>query len=258
MASAYPLHKRVKRSLKKLETSAPITGLIGLLIYLYALLVGLTTRWQLRGIDNVYQTWAKEKSIILIIWHGRTLLPCYFWKNKKKFPMSALVSPHRDGRLIASVLRLFGVKIIDGSSNENANGAALALMRELQHNRSITVIPDGPKGPNMKLGRSTLYFAQKTGKPIVGLTYSVKRAKFASRSWDKMMLPGLFSRGIAAATEPFYIPDNLSNEEFEQYRLKIERILTELTWQTDKEFGHPKIEQGTTARAKKYTTQGQA
>lgn len=256
MSSPYPLRKRIKKFLKKIETSAPVTGLLGFLIYVYACLVGLTTKWQIRGIAEIYKVWRQHHAIILIIWHGRTLLPCYFWKNKKQFPMSALVSPHRDGRLIAAVLRRFGIKVIDGSSNENANSAALSLMRELQDNRAITIIPDGPKGPNMKLGLSALYFAQKSGKPIVGLTYSVKGAALAD-SWDKMMLPPLFSKGIAAATEPFFVPDDLSESELEQQRLKIEQALTELTWQIDAELGLPKVAQGTSARAKKYPQQGQ-
>jgi len=252
MSSEYPLRKRFKKIIKKIGNSQLTTSIVGVLIYLYAILVGITTKWQKVGIDKTYQTWDKENNIILIIWHGRTLLPCYFWKNKKQFPMSALVSPHRDGRLIATVLKLFGIKVIDGSSNENANGAALSLMRELQNKRSITIIPDGPKGPNMKLSHSALYFAQKSGKPIIGMTYSVKGAKLVNRSWDKMMLPPLFSKGIVATTEAFYIPDNLSNDEFEQYRLKIEHNLNELTWQIDHELQLPKVEQGLTAREKKH------
>lgn len=258
MSSPRPLRKRIKHFLKDIANSTAMTGFLGLLIYIYARLIGWTTRWQKINVETTYKLWEKEQSIILIIWHGRTLLPCHFWHHKQKFPMSALVSPHRDGRLIASVLRRFGIKTVDGSSNENANSAALALMRELQNNRSITIIPDGPKGPNMKLHGSPLYFAQKSGKPIIGLTYSIKKAKLFSKSWDKMMLPPLFSEGIIAATEPFYVPEDLTDEQFEEQRLKIEKSLTELTWKIDKKMGIPKVEQGTTAREKKYKTQGKA
>lgn len=256
MSSGRPLRKHLKHFLKNIENAACVTSFLGALIYAYARLVGWTTKWQKRKIDEIYKVWEKEKSIILIIWHGRTLLPCHFWHHKEKFPMSALVSPHRDGRLIASVLRRFGIKTIDGSSNENASGAALSLRRELQQGHSITIIPDGPKGPNMKLKGSVLYFAQKSGKPIVGMTYSVKGAKLFSKSWDRMLIPPLFSRGIVALTDPFYIPESLSPEQLERERLKIEENLTNLTWKIDKELGLPKVEQGTTARQKKHPLQG--
>ena len=249
---AYPVKKQIKRILKKIETSSFITNILGGLIYLYALLVGWTTKWQIRNIDNTYKSWTDNKAIILIIWHGRALMPCYFWKNKKQFPLSALVSPHRDGRLIAVVLRLFGIKVINGSSNEKAHSAALSLMKELKRNKSITIIPDGPKGPNMKLSTSALYFAQKSGFPIIGMTYSIKNSKFVTKSWDKMMLPPLFSKGIVATTEPFFVPASLTEEEFEAKKIEIEKELTELTWKLDKELGLPKIKQGTTTRPKKY------
>ena len=256
MFSHYPLKKRIKHALKNIETSPFVTDLLGCMIFLYAKLTGLTTRWQIRNIDQTYQTWEKDKAIILIIWHGRALLPCYFWKNKKKFPISALVSPHRDGRLIAIVLRLFGMKVINGSSNENSHGAALSLMRELQKGHGIAIIPDGPKGPNMKMSSSALYFAQKSGYPIIGMTYSVKGSKFVTKSWDKMLVPPLFSKGIVATTKPFYVSDKLSNEEFDLKKNEIEKELTELTWALDKELGLPKVEQGTISRPKKYPVQG--
>lgn len=252
MPTTVPFRKRIKHILKRWEASASITSILGYILYIYARLIGITTKWKIDNIEETYKVWEKEKAIILIIWHGRALIPCHFWKNKKKFPMSALASPHRDGRIMAAILRCFGIKVIDGSSNENAFGAALSLMRELQKDNSITIIPDGPKGPNMKMSRSALYYAQKTGKPIVGMTYSIKNSKFANKSWDKMMIPPLFSKGIVATTKPFYIADNLSNEEFELEKQKIEMTLTELTWQCDKELGLPKIEQGTTIRPKKY------
>ena len=256
MTTSVPLKKRIKRFLKKIESTSIMTCLVGKIIYLYAVLVGLTTRWQLLNVESTYKIWAKEKAIILIIWHGRTLMPCWFWHHKKQFPLSALVSPHRDGRIIAAVLKCFGAKIINGSTNENAREAALSLMRELQKDHSIAIIPDGPKGPNMKLTPSTLFYAQKTGKPIIGLTYSVKNAKLINKSWDKMLLPPLFSHGIFAVTKPFYIAENLTAAELELQRQTIETELTELTWKIDKKLGLPKVEQGAKPRSKKYPKQG--
>ncbi len=256
MSANIPLKKRIKRFLKKFETTSLVTTVLGVVIYCYALLVGITTRWKKINIEQTYKLWAKEKAVILIIWHGRTLLPCYFWKNKKQFPMSALVSPHRDGRVIAAVLKCFGIKVIDGSTNENAREAALGLMREIQQGSSITIIPDGPKGPNMKLTPSALYYAQKSGLPIIGMTYSIKGAKLVTKSWDQMLLPPLFSKGTVATTKPFYINKDITAEEFEKTRLQIETALTELTWKIDRDLGLPKVEQGTKSRPKKYQTQG--
>lgn len=241
-----PLRKRLKKFSQRLLSSAAASNLFGTILFLYAKFVGYTTGWQQYKIEELYQTWDKDNAIVLISWHGRALMPAYFWN--KKHPMSALVSPHRDGRIIARLLRCFGIHTIDGSSNENANGAALALMRELQHGNSITIIPDGPKGPNMHLSRSALYFAQKTGKPIIGITYSIKGSKIAQKSWDKMMLPKPFSEGIIAATEAFYIPEDADADSLEKYRQQIEQALIQLTWDLDEEMQISRIEPGSVAK----------
>ena len=148
------------------------------------------------------------------------------------------------------LLQAFGIGIIGGSTNQNASAAALSLMKTLRKNDSIAIIPDGPRGPSMHLSMSPLYYAQKTGKPIVGLGYSIKGAKIAS-SWDSMMLPLPFSKGITYATEPFYIPKDASGQDLEKYRLQIEEKLNKLTRQADEEMNIPYIKPGKEAK-KKY------
>ena len=64
---------------------------------------------------------------------------------------------------------------------------------------------NGPKGPNMKLSPSALFYAQKTGLPIVGLTYSIKNAKLITRSWDSMLVPAPFSNGTRVFISDYQI-----------------------------------------------------
>ena len=69
-----------------------------------------------------------------------------------------------------NILKKFGIGNISGSSNQKSNEAALELMRNLQQGNSIAIIPDGPRGPSMKLSMSPIFYAQKSGKPIIGIT----------------------------------------------------------------------------------------
>ena len=195
---------------------------------------------------ETYELLDKYGSMIVIGWHGRTLEMPYFW-NKSR-PLNALVSPHRDGRLIVNILKKFGIGNVSGSSNKNSSEAALELMRNLQQNNSIAIIPDGPRGPGMRLTMSPLFYAQKSGKPIVGITYSIAGAKVIEKSWDRMLVPFPFQRGMYSITEPFFIPPEATEEELEKYRLQIETTLTELTWKLDREMGIPFIPQGTIAK----------
>lgn len=237
---------------KKIIKSRAVNAVFGFLAYWYVRLVAATTKWDIRNIDNFYGSLKKYGSVIFIAWHGRVPMIPYFWD--KRSTLKALVSPHHDGRLIIGLLRRFGIGHINGSSNECAVSAAIALLKELQQGTTIAIIPDGPRGPSMTMGLSPLYYAQKTGKPIVGVTYSIANSSVIEKSWDRMLLPKPFNKGICVVTQPFFIPGHIAKEELEHYRQKIENEMNELTWKIDKELGLPYIPKGTVPKKKRDTS----
>ncbi len=233
--------------LKDILKNSTTEKIVGNIAFYYLKFVGLTTRWQsVIGVKETYEAIEKYGSVIVIGWHGRTLEMPYFWNKSSK--LNALVSPHQDGRMIVNILAKFGIGHIDGSSNKNSTEAALELMHNLQQGNSIAIIPDGPRGPSMKLTMSPIFYAQKSGKPIVGITYSIAGAKIIHKSWDNMLVPLPFHKGMYAITEPFFVPKEATAEELEQYRQKMENTLNELTWKLDKEMGLPFIAQGKEAK----------
>ena len=243
--------KFFKKLLKRTIKSQTVTALISNTLYYYAKLVGKTTSWKVKGVKEFYEHWNKEKSIILIGWHGRAMMLPFFW-NKQK-PVNALVSLHQDGRLIAGFLEKFGLGTIGGSSSNNAVGSARELRASLEKDISIAIIPDGPKGPNMKLGKSPLYFAQKTGKPLFCATYSIAKSKIVHKSWDKMMLPIPFSKGIYEVIGPYYVAKDATEEQIKVLQTQIENDLNDITHKADKAMGIEKIIPGTVAKKKKYS-----
>jgi hypothetical protein len=102
---------------------------------------------------------------------------------------------------------------------------------------------------------SPLFYAQKSGKPLIGITYSIAGSKVISRSWDSMLVPLPFHKGMYAITKPTFIPADATPEELEQYRQKIEQKLNELTWELDKKMGLPFIAQGTVAKKSRKQAQ---
>ena len=229
--------------LKKWMKTPTAEKLVGGFAYFYLKFVGLTTRWQsVTGVKEAYKALEKYGSMIVVGWHGRTLEMPYFWNKSRT--LKALVSPHRDGRLIVHILKRFGIGHINGSTDRNSQTAALELMRNLKEGNSIAIIPDGPRGPSMKLTMSPIFYAQKSGKPIIGITYSIAGSKVINKSWDSMLVPLPFHKGMYAITEPILIPKDATADEMEQYRLKVETMLNELTWNLDKKMGIPFIAQG--------------
>jgi hypothetical protein len=238
----------LKHIFKNLTKSAFVTQLIGLLAYWYIRFVALTTKWDRRNVGNFYDALDKCGSVIFVAWHGRMPMLPFFWDRRKT--LKALVSPHRDGRMIVGLLKRFGIGHIDGSSNENASKAAVTLYRELTNGTTIAIIPDGPRGPSMTLSMSPIYYAQKTGKPVIGVTYAIEGSAVLEKSWDRMLLPKPFHRGICDVTKPMFIPQDADKEALELYRRRFENELNELTWKLDRELGLPYIEKGTCSRKK--------
>ena len=229
--------KKLKDFFKGVSKHPRFINVLSLIMYYYSRWVGKTTRWDIFGVNQLYQVWHQEKAIILVIWHGRAMMIPHFWNGQH--PLNALVSLHKDGRIIAGFLEKYGFGTIGGSSNGGANSAALALLHSLQNDTAVAIIPDGPRGPRMKMSISPLYFARKSGKPIFGATYSVEHSLVA-KSWDAMLLPPPFCRGDA------------SDEDLEKYRQEIEDEMNTLTFKADRRFGLPKIEPGAIAKSKKY------
>lgn len=239
----------LKDKIKKIKKSKTAVKLTGWAIYWYIRFVAATTRWQIRHIENFYDNLDRFGSVIFISWHGRIAFAPYFWDRRKV--LKALVSPHQDGQIMVGILSRFGIGNISGSTNEHANSAALTLMREIKNGTTIAIIPDGPRGPSMTMTHSPLYYAQKTGKPIIGVTYSIEGSKVLEKSWDRMLLPPPFHKGIIDVTEPFFVPENANAAELENIRLKIENKMNNMMWALDEELGLPKIPQGTMPKKKR-------
>lgn len=233
---------RIKEFNKKITKSNFAISIISSILYLYTRLVYKTTSWEVIGREKAVKLWENDKGFILIGWHGRALMMPSF--RDYRFPVNALVSLHNDGRLIAGVLEKYGVGTIGGSTNNNARGAALNLMSSLQDNTSICIIPDGPRGPRMHLSMSPIYYAQKTGKPIIGMTYSTKNNKIIESAWDKMMIPYPFNDGVCIFTDPIYIPPTADDEMLEKYRQQIENKLNEINFEADSKMGMTPIQPG--------------
>lgn len=237
---------------KKITKSAFAINIISRIAYWYIKFIKFTTKWDLRGVETFYENLEKYGSVIFIAWHGRAPMIPPFWDKRKT--LKALVSPHRDGQLIAAMLKKFGIGSIDGSSNENAKSAAVSIMKELKNGTTIAIIPDGPRGPSMTMSLSPVYYAQKAGIPVLGVTYNIANSAIIEKSWDRMIIPKPFNKGICAVTEPFFIPKGATKEELEAYRLKIENTLNNMTWEIDKELNMPYIPKGTMPKNKRKIT----
>ena len=188
----------------------------------------------------------RNKPAVFVFFHGRCAMLSPVIKNAK-ISAYCVASRHKDGRIMARLQRLFGMRAVYGSTSEGAVAVlrqGVRVMRE--ENVSMCVPVDGPSGPSMHVQDGALYFARMTGAPIVPCCFSASRG-FLMNRWDKFLIPKLFGTISCDIGEPIYIDSKLSGDEFEKKRKEIEKIMIAQLRKLDAEFNLPVIEQGLTA-----------
>ncbi len=185
---------KIKRHIKKFLKSDFAVQTAGFLVANYVRLVGLTMRVEQRGIENfVAANKDGEQPVMFCLWHGRLFMtPLYIPKTVKT---NSLISKHSDGRLLASIQKRFNIGIIEGSTSKGGLSAIREILRAIKRKEMLAITPDGPRGPARKVSGLSIEIAKKLDIPIIPVTFSCSRFKTVN-SWDKLMIPKLFSKGI--------------------------------------------------------------
>lgn len=225
----------LKPQLKKLLKQPIVLKIISFMIFVYTRMVGLTTRWQFGNRQQIDQILSQP--LILVGWHSRATMLPFFWNKFTRKNLYALVSPHNDGQIIAHFLKFYGITPINGSTNEKAAQSAIEIMHLLKKQQTIFISPDGPRGPRMRMKKSPIYFASKSGLPIVFAHFSTSRSLFINKAWDKTLLPLPFSHGIFTLSQPLYIPADIDDTQIEHYRRQLENTANEISVICDKMVG---------------------
>lgn len=182
------------------------------------------------------QYWQKLKRensrFIYIIWHGRILLPIFLHKNEG---ITVMVSLHADGEMGAQTAHRLGYNSVRGSSTRGGKKAFHDMVEVLENGGTGAIMPDGPRGPRHKFKWGAIYLAQQTDAYLLPLTFASKR-KIQFNSWDRFNLITPFSQAVAIYGKPIKVPPNLSADELEIFRQKIEQSMIEYERQADEYF----------------------
>lgn len=165
---------------------------------------------------------------ILTFWH-RQLLPL-LGRGKWRRPITVMISKSKDGEIIANVLALYGVSAARGSSSRGGSEALRGILREARDGKSIVFTPDGPRGPSGVLKDGVIFAAQASKLPIMPFAFAGKNVTLL-RSWDRMIVPKPFSKGVIVYGEPIVVPRDGDPEE---WRLRIEQILNALSEEAER------------------------
>jgi lysophospholipid acyltransferase (LPLAT)-like uncharacterized protein len=174
--------------------------------------------------------------VIGCFWHGRLL--CTLGQGMlPPGEVHFLVSPHRDGLLLATALRRIGCRPLFGSSGrEGAKGLAALTRAVGRQSKIVAITPDGPRGPTEEAKLGAVKLAQLTGAPLLPLSASARPA-WRAGSWDAFLLPLPFARAAVHWGEAFQVPREAADAELEEYRVRLEAALKRLDAAADAAVG---------------------
>lgn len=172
---------------------------------------------------------ARGEGFIGTFWHGRMLMLPFIYPGKC---LHILISTHRDGDIIANVMKGFGFNLVRGSSSKGGLSALREMVTLLKNGSDIGITPDGPKGPFQVVKGGVAQLAKISNKAIIPIAYSSSR-HFICTSWDRFFLPLPFSKMVFMVGDPVYYTQG---EEIESFRLRIQEALIDVTARADNFF----------------------
>jgi hypothetical protein len=236
--------KLSKRILKHPATHAVLCWLIAQ----YIRIVWWTGRWEHINRERVEDRVDSGEPLIVAFWHGRLMMTPMLWERKDA--MYALISAHRDGRLISDAVGHLGIKTVEGSTSKGGSKALREMVKLLKAGNSLTVTPDGPRGPSMRAAGGVVQLARLGGAVLLPISYSVTRGKFA-KSWDRFLIPYPFTRGVITYGQPIVLS---RGDDLDTVTQELERVMIELTKQADAACGRQTPPAGLTKKSKHENT----
>jgi lysophospholipid acyltransferase (LPLAT)-like uncharacterized protein len=217
------------------------------LLGLYLDLALRSTRWTTEGQDFL-DPYLPGGAVIVASWHERLpLIPALWVRARRRYPhrpVAALASRHRDGRFLGSLLERFGVRMVHGSTNTDAKagidakaarrrdrgGAAglRSLLSALGDGAAVVITPDGPRGPRRVAAPGVALLAAMAQVAVLPVSAQL-RWRITLKSWDQMVLPLPFGRGVLVCGGPILVPA----EAAAAFLPRIELALTEVLEQAD-------------------------
>jgi lysophospholipid acyltransferase (LPLAT)-like uncharacterized protein len=198
----------LKRILRHATTQALLARLLGL----YLSFALRTTRWTLHGAENLAPH-ALGAPAIMTAWHERLALMSAQWLMVRRWKggqgqrarVHILISRSRDGRFIAAVVRRFGIDVAPGSSSRGGAAAMRSLVGLLASGSHIGITPDGPRGPRRHAAPGVAQLAALSGAAILPCAAQSSR-RWVLRSWDRMVIPKPFGRGVVVCGPAIRVP----------------------------------------------------
>jgi len=142
---------------------------------------------------------------LFAFWHGQQFLPSQIIFAHHHTPKCVMVSPSRDGTILAELLERIGYEIIRGSSRDGNVRVLIGMKNKLEAGYSIGFGIDGPIGPIHIVKPGIAFLAQKCNIQIIPIGSAFSSYWIFEKAWDKFKLPKPFAKASIVFGEPFDI-----------------------------------------------------
>jgi lysophospholipid acyltransferase (LPLAT)-like uncharacterized protein len=186
-------------------------------------LIYITTKKRYHNLENT-----PKENFILALWHGNLFMIPFLYKKmrKSRANIDILISEHRDGEIIAKVMKYLNLDSIRGSSRRGAKRVLLNALKSIKV-KDVAITPDGPKGPRYSIASGVVVIAQKSNSRIVPVSYKAN-SFWQFDSWDKFIIPKPFTTIDFFVGEPIEsLSDDLNESKQIVYNslMKLERVI---------------------------------
>ena len=148
---------------------------------------------------------ATEQAAVYCFWHRTHFAPIMFVGRKIINKSAGLISPSKDGEILATWMKHLGYDVIRGSSSRKAISGVVKLMQAVRNGYSVGIALDGPKGPIYEAKAGASFIGAKTGVPLIPLGAAYSKCYEFERSWDKFQIPLPFAKVGIYLGQPLYV-----------------------------------------------------
>lgn len=226
--------KRRRPFKKRLIASPWALWPLAILFSLLVRAIYMTNRVERRMPHELMPYWQGERSAIYCFWHGRMILQPFIKPARRR--MLVLMSQHRDGRAIGTVMHCFGIGNIPGSTSRGAAAALRRLVATAQAGHNMAITPDGPRGPFQQAAEGAAYVASRTGYAIIPVTFSCSRHR-RLKTWDRFMFPLPFGKVCFVAAPAIEVAAIPTEAELRAATAALQSSLNRITEEADRACG---------------------
>ncbi len=188
-------------------------------LYLFVKILNFTYRYNVIGKENFQK--AKDqspyKTFVVAVFHQNIVSALTFFIGKS---MALIVSASKDGEFFTLACEKMGHVVARGSTSRNGKAALLECIKNMKNGYEAAMAVDGPRGPAFVVKPGTVEMARVTQSAVIPWT-AIPENAWHFRSWDKFRLAKPFTKINVLVGEPIFVPENLSEAEFENYQKQV-------------------------------------